>query len=144
MNFKYFAVAAFLALLILAPSTVFAQEGEVTVVDEVIAQVNDEVITLSQLKREAKERIEALKQNDKVMAEALAAAQRTLGLLAANLVNVLDPEMIVIGGGVTELEPFRDAAGLRVALHGPDVRLGETTSSVLTLVVHELTTNATK
>ncbi len=45
---------------------------------------------------------QALKQNDKVMAEALAAAQRTLGLLSANLVNTLDPEMIVIGGGVTE------------------------------------------
>ena len=33
------------------------------VIDEVIAQVNDEVITLSMLKRETKERIEALKQN---------------------------------------------------------------------------------
>jgi glucokinase len=45
---------------------------------------------------------EALKQNDAVMKETLAAAQRILGLLAANLVNTLDPEMIVIGGGVTE------------------------------------------
>jgi len=33
------------------------------VVDEVIAQVNDGVVTLSQLKREMKERIETLKQN---------------------------------------------------------------------------------
>ncbi len=31
------------------------------VIDEVIAQVNDDVITLSMLKREQKERIEALK-----------------------------------------------------------------------------------
>ena len=61
MRFKYFAVAAFLALVILAPSHAFAQEGEMTVVDEVIAQVNDDVITLSMLKRETKERIEALK-----------------------------------------------------------------------------------
>lgn len=45
---------------------------------------------------------EALRKNDAVMKEALAVAQRTLGLLAANLVNILDPEMIVIGGGVTE------------------------------------------
>jgi peptidyl-prolyl cis-trans isomerase SurA len=48
-----------------APST-FAQEGEVTVVDEVVAQVNDDVITLSMLKREMKERIDALKQDQKM------------------------------------------------------------------------------
>jgi glucokinase len=45
---------------------------------------------------------EALQQNDVVMQEILAVVQHTLGLLAANLVNILDPEMIVIGGGVTE------------------------------------------
>jgi len=33
------------------------------VVDEVIAQVNDGVVTLSQLKREMKERVDTLKQN---------------------------------------------------------------------------------
>src|SRR5437867_4568208 len=43
-----------------------AQEGEVTVVDEVIAQVNDEVITLSMLKRETKERVDALMQEKKM------------------------------------------------------------------------------
>src|SRR6188474_2347777 len=52
-----------LAILVVSPSRAFAQEGEVTVVDEVIAQVNDDVITLSMLKRETKERIEALKQS---------------------------------------------------------------------------------
>ena len=62
MKFKYFA--AFFAVLILFSATsVFAQEGEMQVVDEVIAQVNDDVITLSMLKKETKERIEALKQN---------------------------------------------------------------------------------
>ncbi len=50
------------AVLVLAPSPTFAQEGEQQVVDEVIAQVNDDVITLSLLRRENKERIEALKQ----------------------------------------------------------------------------------
>jgi glucokinase len=45
---------------------------------------------------------EALKQDDAVMKEALAVAQTTLGLLAANMINTLDPEMIVFGGGVTE------------------------------------------
>jgi peptidyl-prolyl cis-trans isomerase SurA len=53
----------FALLLMLAPLRVFAQEGELQVVDEVIAQVNDDIITLSMLKREMKEQIEALKQN---------------------------------------------------------------------------------
>lgn len=58
----------------------------------------------------------ALEQNDEVMAEALAVAQRILGLLAANIVNTLDVEMIVFGGGVTErlaegfVEPIREKA----------------------------------
>jgi len=39
-----FSVAAF----VLAPSLARAQEGEPVVVDEVIAQVNDGVVTLSQ------------------------------------------------------------------------------------------------
>src|SRR5882757_9375041 len=50
-------------LLAAAPIRSMAQEGELKVIDEVIAQVNDDVITLSMLKRETKERIEALKQN---------------------------------------------------------------------------------
>jgi glucokinase len=59
---------------------------------------------------------EALQQKDEVMAEALAVAQRTLGLLAGNIVNTLDPQMIVFGGGVTErlgdafVAPIREIA----------------------------------
>jgi glucokinase len=59
---------------------------------------------------------EALQQDDAVMKEVLANAQRILGLLAANLVNILDPEMIVFGGGVTErlgqkfIAPIRQVA----------------------------------
>lgn len=45
---------------------------------------------------------EAVRQKDPVMLEVLAIAQHTLGVLAGNLVNILDPEMIVFGGGVTE------------------------------------------
>jgi peptidyl-prolyl cis-trans isomerase SurA len=55
-----------LALVIANASTTMAQEGEVTVIDEVVAQVNDDVITLSTLKRENKERINALKQERKM------------------------------------------------------------------------------
>ena len=56
---------------------------------------------------------EALKQDDAVMKEVLATAQRTLGLLAANVINTLDPEMIVFGGGVTERGGDRFVAPIR-------------------------------
>ena len=64
INFSMLARVTFLATLLLAFSATaaFAQEGEPVVVDEVIAQVNNDVLTLSMLKREMKERIEALKQ----------------------------------------------------------------------------------
>lgn len=61
----------------------------------------------------------ALAQNDDLMREVLWQAQRYLGLLAGNIVNLLDPEMIVFGGGVVEalgdtfLDPIRDEARSR-------------------------------
>ncbi len=45
---------------------------------------------------------ESLQRKDILMNEVLARAQYYLGILTANLVNILDPEMIVFGGGVTE------------------------------------------
>ena len=86
MRFKYFAVVAFLALALL-PLNVFAQEGEMTVVDEVIVQVNDEVITLSMLKRETKERIEALKQNGMTEQQAIEEVTKKQAELIATLIN---------------------------------------------------------
>ena len=59
MKLKYLAIAI---LFLFAPS-VLAQEGETTVVDEVIVQVNDDVITLSELKRETEDRVRSLMQN---------------------------------------------------------------------------------
>ena len=44
----------------------------------------------------------ALKANDPVMQEVLAQAQHYLGLLVGNIVNLYDPEMVVIGGGLAE------------------------------------------
>ncbi len=57
-----------LALVALsAPQHTFAQEeGEPTVVDEVIAQVNNDVITLSMLKREMKEAAGQLKERNNI------------------------------------------------------------------------------
>ncbi len=86
MRFKYFAVLAFLALAIL-PVNVFAQEGEMTVVDEVIVQVNDDVITLSMLKRETRERIEALKQQGMTEQQATEEVTKKQAELIAVLIN---------------------------------------------------------
>ena len=89
MKSKYFAVAAFIALAILTfnSRSVVAQEGEMQVIDEVVAQVNDDVITLSMLKREMKERVEALKQGCKTEAQALEEVNKKQAELIAILIN---------------------------------------------------------
>jgi parvulin-like peptidyl-prolyl isomerase len=69
------------------PSIVFAQEGEMHVVDEVIAQVNDDVITLSMLKRETKERIDTLKQNGMTEQQAQEEVAKRQPELIATLIN---------------------------------------------------------
>src|SRR5712675_3680636 len=72
---------------ILLPSGASAQEGEPVVVDEVIAQVNDGVVTLSQLRREMKERIETLKQNGKTEQQATSDVESHKAELIALLIN---------------------------------------------------------
>ena len=76
-----------LAILALAPAATFAQEGEIQVVDEVIAQINDDVITLSMLKRESRERLETLKQSGISEQEATAEVAKRQSELIATLVN---------------------------------------------------------
>jgi len=44
----------------------------------------------------------ALRKKDPVMRKVMKRAQRYLGILVASVVNLLDPEVVVIGGGVTE------------------------------------------
>jgi peptidyl-prolyl cis-trans isomerase SurA len=86
VKFKYFA--AFFAVLVLFSATsVFAQEGETQVVDEVIAQVNDDVITLSMLKKETKERIEALKSGGMTEQQAMDEVAKRQNELIATLIN---------------------------------------------------------
>ena len=75
------------AILALMPASTFAQEGEMQVVDEVIAQINDDVITLSMLKQESKERVEALKQQGLTEQEAIAEVNKRQPELIATLVN---------------------------------------------------------
>jgi peptidyl-prolyl cis-trans isomerase SurA len=55
-----------LSIILSRPTSTQAQEGEATVIDEVVAQVNDDVITLSMLKREIRERVEVLMQDKKM------------------------------------------------------------------------------
>lgn len=91
MRFKFISLAltgifAF-AILASVPSSTFAQEGELQVVDEVIAQVNDDVITLSMLKRESKERIETLKQSGMTAEQASEEVNKRQPELIATLVN---------------------------------------------------------
>ena len=83
MKLKLIAVA----ILVVLAGNVFAQEGEVTVVDEVIAQVNDDVITLSMLKRETRERIEALKQQGMTEQQATDEVNKKQAQLIATLIN---------------------------------------------------------
>jgi peptidyl-prolyl cis-trans isomerase SurA len=88
-NFVSLAIASIFVIVILAfvPSSTFAQESELQVVDEVIAQINDDVITLSMLKRESKERIDALKQSGMSPEEAAAEVSKRQPELIATLVN---------------------------------------------------------
>src|SRR6185503_18920636 len=76
-----------LALVTFGATSVFAQEGEMQVVDEVIAQVNDDVITLSMLKKESKERIDALKQNGMTEQQATDEVNKRQAELIATLIN---------------------------------------------------------
>ena len=91
MKSKYFSLAItfifLFVILALLPSATFAQEGELQVVDEVIAQINDDVITLSMLKRQTKERVEALKQAGSSEQEANAEVAKRQAELIATLVN---------------------------------------------------------
>jgi len=74
-------------ILICNPAPTLAQESELQVVDEVIAQVNDDVITLSMLRRESKERIEALKQQGMTEKQAADEVNKRQAELIATLVN---------------------------------------------------------
>jgi peptidyl-prolyl cis-trans isomerase SurA len=74
-------------VFVLAPALARAQEGEPIVVDEVIAQVNDGVVTLSQLKREMAERVDTLKQNGMPEQQAAAEVEKRKAELIATLIN---------------------------------------------------------
>ncbi|HEX8287670.1 MAG TPA: peptidylprolyl isomerase [Pyrinomonadaceae bacterium] len=76
-----------IAILFTMSFAVFAQESEVRVVDEVIAQVNDSVITLSRVKREMKAAIDSYVQEGKTREEAQKLVEGKQGELIASLIN---------------------------------------------------------
>ena len=88
MKFKSILTAlVIVAAVMFLPSVATAQEGEPVVIDEVIAQVNDGVVTLSQLKREMKERVETMKQNGMTDEQAKAEVEKHKAELIATLIN---------------------------------------------------------
>jgi glucokinase len=72
---------------------------------------------------------QALEAGDPVMEEVLARAQHYLGLLTGNIVNMFDPEMVVIGGGMAQrlkkkfVEPIAKVARTRFLRPDPDNRI---------------------
>ncbi len=75
------------AALFLGNLAVFAQESEERVIDEVVAQVNDGVITLSRVNREKKMIIESEVQQGKKREDAQKLVNDKQGELIANLIN---------------------------------------------------------
>lgn len=105
---KYTGSAIFLiAFLFLTNLTAFAQESELKVVDEVIAQVNDGVITLSRIKREMNTIVDALVAEGKTREQATAEIQAKQGELIANIIN---EELILQKGKELGVESDADAS----------------------------------
>lgn len=65
----------------------FAQESEAKVVDEVVAQVNDSVVTLSQIKREMNDAIDSFVKEGKTPEQAKALMEGKQGELIASIIN---------------------------------------------------------
>ena len=86
---KYINSAIFtIAILIVSSLAVFAQESETKVVDEVVAQVNDSVITLSQVKREMKDAIDAsVKEGRQTPEQAKSEIEAKQGEIIAGIIN---------------------------------------------------------
>ncbi|HXH69142.1 MAG TPA: peptidylprolyl isomerase [Pyrinomonadaceae bacterium] len=86
---KYTRSAIFLiTVLVLTGLSAFAQENEAKVIDEVVAQVNDGVITLSRIKREMKAAADSfVAENKKTPEQAKADVEGKQGELIANIIN---------------------------------------------------------
>ncbi len=88
-------------------SPVFAQETEEYVVDEVVAQINDGVITLSRIKKEIKLLIDAQVEQGRSREDAQREVDEKQGELIANLIN---EELLMQRGKELGLEREVEAA----------------------------------
>lgn len=79
--------AFFVAALLILSLGANAQETQTRVVDEVVAQVNDGVITLSRVKRETGAAIESFVEQGKTREEAQKLVEEKKGELIASLIN---------------------------------------------------------
>ncbi|HQU85159.1 MAG TPA: peptidylprolyl isomerase [Pyrinomonadaceae bacterium] len=86
MKFINSAIFSIAVILVLSFSA-FAQETQERVVDEVVAQVNDGVITLSRVKREMKNAVDAYVAEGKSREEGEKLMEEKKGELIANLIN---------------------------------------------------------
>jgi peptidyl-prolyl cis-trans isomerase SurA len=86
---RFIRSAIFIVAVLIFPAlSMFAQENEPQVVDEVVAQINDGVITLSQVRREMKNAIESLVQEGgKTPEVAKAEVEGRKGEIIASLIN---------------------------------------------------------
>ncbi len=84
---RYFNSAFFsVVILFLTVFSAFAQETELKVIDEVVAQVNDSVVTLSGVKREMKDAIASLVEQGKTKEQAETQINSRQGELIANII----------------------------------------------------------
>lgn len=85
---KLFRITGLISMgLLLFAGSIAAQETETKVVDEVVAQVNDGVITLSRIRRESKDIVDGKVQAGENREEAQKAVDAKQGELIANLIN---------------------------------------------------------
>lgn len=83
--FRQVVIVSLAALILSIPA--FSQETQTKVIDEVVAQVNDGVITLSRVKRESKSIVESYVQEGKSREEAQKLVDEKQGELIASLIN---------------------------------------------------------
>lgn len=68
----------------------------------------------------------ALEARDRIVTKVMAEAEHAIGILTANIVNIIDPEMVVIGGGIAQrlqesfVDPIRETARSRFLRPDPD------------------------
>jgi len=85
---KHIKFASLAIMTVLAAgSSAFSQETQTRVIDEVVAVVNNEVITLSRVKREIKDAVGSFVQQGKTLEEAQKMVDEKQGELIANLIT---------------------------------------------------------